>query len=166
MAQVLCDVPDPRSVAFRGPLEELRRICGVKNVLPKACTLSYSLLGCVYGGTFNSSKVRIRRVRMRSNGDLKKFKEVCISMTCSSAPRRSRVPQTFHQVAVFWKHLTHPNIVPLLGATIDPPQLISDQMPGGDLTDYIATHLETDRISLVNDLPASLCETLNLSSVV
>ena len=30
-----------------------------------------------------------------------------------------------------WKRLKHPNIVPLLGITVDPFQLISDWMPGG-----------------------------------
>ena len=62
-------------------------------------------------------------------------------------------PQTFHQVTVVWKHLKHPNIVPLLGATIDPPQLISDRMPGGTLTEYVASHPDTDRTSLVSDPP-------------
>ena len=87
-------------------------------------------------------------------------------MTHFSAPRRSRILQTFHQVTVVWKHLTHPNIVPLLGVTINPPQLISDWMPGGSLTEYISSHQDTDRMSLVSDLSASLCETLTLSLVV
>ena len=52
----------------------LRKICGVKNVLPKACTLSDSLLGCVYEGTFNGSKVRIRRVRTHPTGDPQKLR--------------------------------------------------------------------------------------------
>ena len=77
-----------------------------------------------------------------------------------SAPRFSQIPQTFHQVTVVWKHLTHPNIVPLLGVTLDPPQLVSDRMPGGDLTEYVASHPDADRISLVSDLPASLYEML------
>ena len=83
-----------------------------------------------------------------------------------SAPRHSRIPQTFRQVTVVWKHLTHPNIVPLLGVTIDPPQLISDRMPGGNLTEYIASYPDMDRMSLVSDLSASLYETLTPSSVV
>ena len=36
-----------------------------------------------------------------------------------------------------WKHLTHPNIVPLLGVTVSPFQLISTWMSGGDLPGYI-----------------------------
>ena len=83
-----------------------------------------------------------------------------------SAPGRSWILQAFHQVTVVWKHLVHPNIVPLLGATIDPPQLISDRMPGGDLIEYIASHLDANRRSLVSDLSASLYETLIPSSAV
>ena len=55
----------------------------------------------------------------------------------------------FYQVAVVWKHLAHPNIVPLLGVTTDPPQLISDWICDGDLTEYIASHPDADRLSLV-----------------
>lgn len=45
----------------------------------------------------------------------------------------------------------HPNIVPLLGVTIDPPQLISDLMSGATLTEYIANHSDADRLGLVGD---------------
>ena len=58
-------------------------------------------------------------------------------------------PKDFHQAVVVWKHLAHPNIVPLLGATVDPPQLISDWMPGGDLMGYITNNPDADRICLV-----------------
>lgn len=73
-----------------------------------------------------------------------------------STPRCSRVPQIFHQVTVAWNNLMHPNIVPFLGATTNPPQLISDRMPGGNLNEYTASHPDTDRISLVSNLSASL----------
>ena len=78
LAQVLCEISDPSSVPFREPLDELKRICGLKTVLPEACTLSDSLLGCVYEGTFNGSRVRVRRVRTHSKGDPQKVKEVRI----------------------------------------------------------------------------------------
>jgi hypothetical protein len=48
-----------------------------------------------------------------------------------------------------WKHLAHPNIAPLLGVTIDPLQLISDWVSGGDLTGYITNYLYADRLGLV-----------------
>ena len=63
--------------------------------------------------------------------------------------RRSQIPQTFHRVAVVWKHLAHPNVVPLLGVIANPLQLISHWMPGGDLTEYITKKPEVDRLGLV-----------------
>lgn len=49
-----------------------------------------------------------------------------------------------------WKHLTHPNIVPLIGVTISPhQQLISDWMPGGNLCDHIKYNHGADRLGLV-----------------
>jgi hypothetical protein len=48
-----------------------------------------------------------------------------------------------------WKHLTHPNVLPLLGVIIDDFQLISNWMPGGNLFDYIKKHSDADRLGLV-----------------
>ena len=77
LAQVLIDVSDRTSILFRRSLQELRNICGVKETLPMSCGLQESLLGCVYEGTFDSTKVRIRRVKMYPGGDPQKIKEVC-----------------------------------------------------------------------------------------
>jgi len=49
-----------------------------------------------------------------------------------------------------WKHLSHPNILPLLGITITPLQLISEWMPGGDLPGYIEERSDADRLRLVS----------------
>ena len=49
-----------------------------------------------------------------------------------------------------WKRLTHPNVVPFVGVTIDPPQIVSRWMPGGNLTTYIESNPHRDRISLVS----------------
>jgi len=54
-----------------------------------------------------------------------------------------------YQGAVVWKHLKHQNIVPLLGITPIPLQIISEWVPSGDLTEYIGKHPETDRLRLV-----------------
>lgn len=50
-----------------------------------------------------------------------------------------------------WKHLAHPNIVPLLGV-ISPLQLISEWMSSGDLMGYLEIHPGEDRLSLVRAL--------------
>jgi len=48
-----------------------------------------------------------------------------------------------------WKQLTHRNVLPLLGITIAPLQLISSWMPGGDLPEYIRKNPEVNRLGLV-----------------
>ena len=53
-----------------------------------------------------------------------------------------------------WKYLKHPNIVPFLGITSAPRQLISEWMPGGDLLGYIEGHPDADRLDLVGALYA------------
>lgn len=48
-----------------------------------------------------------------------------------------------------WKHLKHRNVLTLLGVTIIPLQLISNWMPGGDLSEYIKKHPGAERLGLV-----------------
>jgi len=59
----------------------------------------------------------------------------------------------FCKEAVMWKHLRHRNIVPFLGATLDPLQLVSAWMPARGLTEYVTAHPESDRLGLVSSLP-------------
>ena len=69
-------------------------------------------------------------------------------------------------MVVAWKNLAHPNVVPLLGVTTDPIQLVSGWMPDVDLTGYIANHPEADRFSLVGVPSTVLYDTLTPSLVV
>jgi len=48
-----------------------------------------------------------------------------------------------------WKRLIHPNIVPLLGVTPTPLQLVSEWMTGGSLAEYIKKNPDTNRLGLV-----------------
>ena len=54
-----------------------------------------------------------------------------------------------------WKHLTHPNVLPLLGVTIDDFEFISSWMSNGDLTGYIRKNSDADRLGLVGILPVA-----------
>ena len=54
-----------------------------------------------------------------------------------------------------WKHLSHPNILSLLGVTITPFQLISNWMSGGDLPGYIKKNPTADRLKLVGVPPVA-----------
>ena len=53
-----------------------------------------------------------------------------------------------------WKHLRHPNVVPLLGVTLSPYQLISNWMPGGDLLENVKKP-NVDLLGLVGDTPTA-----------
>ena len=48
-----------------------------------------------------------------------------------------------------WKWLTHPNVLPFLGMTTTPLQLISNWMPGGDLSEHVKKNPDVDRLELV-----------------
>jgi hypothetical protein len=143
-------------------------------VLPKSCILSDSLLvvglpsasGRGYEGTFDGSKVRVLRTRSYPEGDLQKVKEVRFRRHVFPVSQAQTKPQTFHQVVAMWKHLAHRNIVPLLGVTIDPIQLVSDWTSDEDLTGYIANHPDADRLSLVCFLSTVLRGVLTLSPAI
>lgn len=62
--------------------------------------------------------------------------------------------QMLYREAVMWKRLTHANIVPFKGVTFSPLRIVSEWMPGGDLTGYICRSPQADRIGLVS--PASV----------
>ena len=76
-AQAL-DILDPASSGFWKCLRELRNVCGAKMMLPTSYIISPSTLnighhplasggsGDVYEGTFNGSKVCVKRVRVYS----------------------------------------------------------------------------------------------------
>jgi len=49
-----------------------------------------------------------------------------------------------------WKGLVHPNVVHFIGVTFSPLQIVSEWMPGGDLTSYIKLKPDTNRIALVS----------------
>ena len=65
-----------------------------------------------------------------------------------------------------WKHLKHPNILSLLGVTVTPFQLISNWMPGGDLSGYIKKNPNADRLKLVGVPPVVITPRLLPSSAI
>lgn len=67
----------------------------------------------------------------------------------SHLARRSKRAPKFCREAIIWKNLRHPNVLPLLGVTFNPPQLVSVWMPGGNLTEYIKKDPGADRCRLV-----------------
>ena len=69
-------------------------------------------------------------------------------------------------MAVVWKNLAHPNVVPLLGVTTNPIQLVSGWMSDMHLTGYITSHPDMDRLNPVCVPSTALCDVLTPSPVI
>ena len=125
-------------LAFQEYLYELKNICGINEVLPKSHTLSSPPPSDSGPVRLETSKIRIQRKNapQRRPPDIQ---DRAFLMTFSSC-LGLKDPQAFHQMAVMWKNLDHTNVVPLLGVTIHPIQLVSGWMPDTDLTGYITNH--------------------------
>ena len=173
--QVISDL-DSTHPAFPICFSELRGICGTWGQLPASCTISDILLDTgdkpfasealadMCEGTLNGSRVCVRKVRMYSGEDPQKVKRVCYITHSFPRSHFLNVRQIFYWVAVTWKHLNHPNIVPFLGATLDPPQLVSAWMSGGSLREYINEHPGKNRLVLVGFRPTVSVFVLTSSS--
>ena len=61
------------------------------------------------------------------------------------------VSQRSCREAVAWKHLRHPNILPLLGVTINERQfaMVSEWMDRGNINEFVEKDQHVNRIELV-----------------
>ena len=50
------------------------------------------------------------------------------------------------------KRLSHPNVVPFIGVTIHPFQLVAERVSNRNPMEYLEEHPEADRIGLVSPL--------------
>lgn len=141
---------EPSSPASRKCLRELKTICGTKALVPTSFALPTNLLkvdpipfasggfGDVYKGTFRNSTVCIKRMRVSAQAGV----QTPTKMFCKEA--------------AMWKYLEHPNVLPLMGVTISPPQLVSKWISAGELPEYIRTNPDTDRLKLLRDIAIGL----------
>jgi serine/threonine protein kinase len=57
----------------------------------------------------------------------------------------------FCREAVTWKALRHPNVLPLVGATMTGNRfmMVSEWMANGSINEYVKAHMDADRLKLV-----------------
>ena len=149
-AQVLIGIPNRAGLEFKEFLCKLGKLCEMKQVLPRSCMLQgpLSVVSSLSAseGAHNGTRVNVpRHMPMVTPG----MSSGCVFHGSFLYPWMLTKPQTFHQATVVWKHSTHPNIVPFLGVTTTPFQLVSDWMPGGNLMEYIENHPNSDRQGFV-----------------
>ena len=65
--------------------------------------------------------------------------------------RLTAIVQRFCKEAIRWKALNHPNVLPLLGVTVDTGQfvMVSEWMENGNIIEFIRSHQDIDRFELV-----------------
>lgn len=144
------DTLEPGNLAFRTGLHELGTICSSRKTLPQSHILAPSRLNVaehpfatrgpcdVYEASLDGSRVWVKRLRVYSMAGSKDVKPF------------------FCQEIVTWRRLSHPNIVPLLGATATPLQSVSAWISGGELPTYLSTHPYADRPGLLFDIANGL----------
>ena len=102
----------------------------------------------MYRVTLPGSEVCVKRVRADQNTQ-QEVAKVHFFIMPLFLHATTNGTQAFCKEAVVWKHLTHPNVLPLLGVTTTPPQLISNWVPGGNLLQHVQKHPDADQQKLV-----------------
>lgn len=140
----------------------LARMTRTAKMLPKSLTLSTThsvtsihpitsgTIADVWEGTYNGCKVYVKQPRYfpATDGDTWRVEIVSgPSFTLPLAPLNGLAKP--YQEAIVWKHLKHPNIVPFLGVSGTPFQLVSSWMSGGYLMEYLKRRPDADRLGLV-----------------
>ena len=66
-------------------------------------------------------------------------------------PTLTKASQSFCREGVAWKHLRHPNILPLLGVSLNECRfaLVSEWMENGNINDFIKRDQDANRTKLV-----------------
>ena len=161
---------------FKEGLSVLRELCSSRAILPTSYKLpgelSFSTMwpvsSCgsadIYRGTLDEVDVCIKQLRIYIN--VAKFKQVPHSHNLQLDHHILIGFKALCREVIIWKNLNHPNIVPFKGVTLQPPQLVSEWMPGGHLHEYIKNNHCANLIDLASPPLPSYQRHLILSSVV
>jgi len=107
----------------------------------------------VSGGEYLGSPVAIKCLRMNEEDSDRIFKVPSISL---AHHHHSTFTQRLCREIIGWKHLSHPNILPLLGVSVSVEPLcfriLTKWMPNGNVMDYAKSHPEANRLRLVSSL--------------
>lgn len=148
----------------------LSKMCETCEMLPTSLILQQELIrvGIVrcYGGFADVSEgvymgrpVAIKRLRFGTKEASNKIFKVPQIVTYPLTYRCSPQIKRFCQEIIGWKRLSHPNVLPLLGAYVstDPQcfRIVSDWMRNGNVMEYARSNPVVNRLQLVSPLAAS-----------
>ena len=169
--------PQPAQFLVRSHLDDeklrqrciwlLSKICKAQRIIPTSYILRSEFIRVgsaqdsggfseVSDGEYLGCTVAIKDLRI-TKGDFDKLFKVR-----SFNPARSRCStssQRFCREIICWKHLSHPNILPLLGVSVSKTprrfRILSEWMPNGNLMAYTKSNPEANRLQLVCPLSFS-----------
>ena len=121
----------------------------------------------MYEGTLDGSRVYIERVRVYVQGgpqEATKVRPRCRPYPCP--PSLTKLTDVLPRGRSVETLDTPPHILPLLGTIINPSQLVSNWMSGGDLPGYIKETPEAGRLRLVGIRPVMFFPRLLPSPVI
>ena len=145
-------------------MHAIHAICYCQALLPRslAFPLCYDKLEtrqCAGGftdvskGQYAGREVAVKVLRVYSDSDIRQIEEVghWRSSLSRSILTTDRVLQMFYWEIVAWRTLHHPNILPLLGATMSEDRfaMVSEWMPNGTINEFVTKNVNANRFELV-----------------
>jgi len=109
----------------------------------------------VSGGEYLGFPVAIKRLKMDEDSD----RSFGVPSVNSEHYHHSSLTQRLCREIIGWKHLSHPNILPLLGVSVstDPHcfRILTEWMSGGNVMQYTKSNPDANRLELVSPLTIS-----------
>jgi serine/threonine protein kinase len=104
----------------------------------------------VYQATYQGRAVVIKSLRLDS-GDLTKLKKVS-PCDCISTSTELTSTKLFYREVLYWRPLSHANVVPFLGAAAFPKpfSLVSPWMENGNINQFLRVHPTENRMFFVS----------------
>ena len=144
----------------------LSKICKAHRIIPTSYVLRRDLIRvgavCCHSGFADVSdgeylgfSVAIKRLRMNEGDSDRCFK---VPPTNCTQCHRSAFTQRLCREIIHWRHLSHPNILPLLGVSVSADQrysILTMWMPGGNVMEYATSNTDANRLRLVTPFAVS-----------
>jgi len=148
-------------------LRLLLKICKAHGIVPSSYILRQELVsvGLVYyrstftvvsNGEYSGRSVAIKHLKIDKGDTDTTFKVRSINFPhdCCSTPALN---QRLCREIIIWKHLSHANILPLLGVLISADlrcfRILTEWMPNGNVMQYTKLNPKENRLRLVSFLP-------------
>ena len=146
-------------------LRLIRRICEARGIVPSSYTLRgdhihvgevqyHGGFSDVSDGEYQGCAVAIKHLKTNKGGSDRIFKV----FSTSAVDHHCSLPsQRFCREIIAWKHLSHPNILPLLGVSISANthrfHILTEWMPNGNIMQYAESNPAANRLRVVSTLP-------------